>query len=91
MNTCFLNENLSNSALRVFLVIIKNLNQNNIFYHTSELVNYFELKEILSKSSVYRGLKELEEKHIICKISDEEKEKLGIYANNAYKINIKAI
>lgn len=86
-NIYFLNENLSNSALRVILAIIKNLNYQNAFNYTSDFINYFESKKILGKSSVYRALKELEEKQIIYKILDEEKENLEIVGSNVYIVN----
>ncbi|HEP3232677.1 TPA: hypothetical protein VCM61_001781, partial [Campylobacter upsaliensis] len=59
-NINYLTDNLSNSALRVVLMMFKNLNYQNIFHYNSDFVSYFTNKKILGKSSVYRAIKELE-------------------------------
>ncbi|EAH7598130.1 hypothetical protein EOE16_08940, partial [Campylobacter upsaliensis] len=63
-NITYLTDNLSNPALRVILMMIKNLNYQNIFHYNSDFVSYFTNKKILGKSSVYRAIKELEDKNV---------------------------
>lgn len=87
-NLMFLNENLSNPAIRVLLGIIKRMNFQNIFEYSSSFVTYFENKNILKKTSVYKGLKELEDKGVITKIQDADlKKELDIVGDKFYIIN----
>ena len=86
-NLDFLVENLSNNARTVFLVMIKNVNYKNIFKYDSDFVKYFEERKILAKSSVYRALKELEDKQAIFKISENDKDKFDIIGKNSFMLN----
>ncbi|MGG7074532.1 hypothetical protein U5B43_09855 [Campylobacter sp. 9BO] len=86
-NLDFLVENLSNNARTVFLVMIKNVNYKNIFKYDSDFVKYFEEKKILAKSSVYRALKELEDKQAVFKIDESDKDKFDIIGKNSYILN----
>lgn len=87
-NLFFVSEELSNNALRILIVIIKDINYQNIFKYNKELLNYFTSKKILSKASFYRGFKELIEKKILIKIDDEKiQNELEIYTSDAYFIN----
>ena len=86
-NLDFLVENLSNNARTVFLVMIKNVNYKNIFKYDSDFVKYFEERKILAKSSVYRALKELEDKQAIFKISENDKAKFDIIGKNSFMLN----
>ena len=86
-NLDFLVENLSNNARTVFLVMIKNVNYKNIFKYDSDFVKYFEEGKILAKSSVYRALKELEDKQAIFKISENDKDKFDIIGKNSFMLN----
>ncbi len=86
-NINYLTDNLSNSALRVVLMMFRNLNYQNIFHYNSDFVSYFTNKKILGKSSVYRAIKELEEKNVIFKITKEQQEEYDIISPNSYIIN----
>lgn len=86
-NINYLTDNLSNSALRVVLMMFKNLNYQNIFHYNSDFVSYFTNKKILGKSSVYRAIKELEDKNVIFKITKEQQEEYDIISSNSYIIN----
>ncbi len=86
-NLDFLVENLSNNARTVFLVMIKNVNYKNIFKYDSDFVKYFEERKVLAKSSVYRALKELEDKQAIFKISENDKDKFDIIGKNSFMLN----
>lgn len=86
-NITYLTDNLSNPALRVILMMIKNLNYQNIFQYNSEFVSYFTNKKILGKSSVYRAIKELEDKNVIFKITPQQREEYDIVGLNSYIIN----
>ncbi|WP_297880824.1 hypothetical protein [uncultured Campylobacter sp.] len=90
-NIDYLNENLSSPALRVIIMMMKNLNYQNVFRYDSEFVNYFVRKDILSKSSVYRALKELEDKRIIFKLSEEQREEFDIIGTNSFIVNPQVI
>ncbi|EAJ0057662.1 hypothetical protein CK590_07060 [Campylobacter jejuni] len=86
-NINYLTDNLSNSALRVVLMMFRNLNYQNIFHYNSDFVSYFTNKKILGKSSVYRAIKELEEKNVIFKITKEQQEEYDIISPNSYIMN----
>lgn len=86
-NINYLTDNLSNSALRVVLMMFKNLNYQNIFHYNSDFVSYFTNKKILGKSSVYRAIKELEDKNVIFKITKEQQEEYDIISPNSYIMN----
>ncbi|MCR6571804.1 replication/maintenance protein RepL [Campylobacter insulaenigrae] len=86
-NINYLADNLSNSALRVVLMMFKNLNYQNIFHYNSDFVSYFTNKKILGKSSVYRAIKELEDKNVIFKITKEQQEEYDIISPNSYIMN----
>lgn len=86
-NITYLTDNLSNPALRVILMMIKNLNYQNIFHYNSDFVSYFTNKKILGKSSVYRAIKELEDKNVIFKITKEQQEEYDIISSNSYIMN----
>ena len=86
-NINYLTDNLSNSALRVVLMMFKNLNYQNIFHYNSDFVSYFTNKKILGKSSVYRAIKELEDKNVIFKITKEQPEEYDIISPNSYIMN----
>ncbi|MCR2099338.1 hypothetical protein [Campylobacter upsaliensis] len=86
-NINYLTDNLSNSALRVVLMMFKNLNYQNIFHYNSDFVSYFTNKKILGKSSVYRAIKELEDKNVIFKITKEQQEEYDIISSNSYIMN----
>lgn len=86
-NINFLTEDLSNSALRVVLIIIKNLNYQNVFKYDGDFVSYFANKNILSKSSVYRAIKELEEKRVIFKLTKEQQDEFDVIGSNSYIVN----
>ncbi|HEF9058550.1 TPA: replication/maintenance protein RepL [Campylobacter coli] len=86
-NINYLTDNLSNSALRVVLMMFKNLNYQNIFHCNSDFVSYFTNKKILGKSSVYRAIKELEDKNVIFKITKEQQEEYDIISPNSYIMN----
>ncbi|EAK3353717.1 hypothetical protein DB831_08635 [Campylobacter upsaliensis] len=86
-NITYLTDNLSNPALRVILMMIKNLNYQNIFHYNSDFVSYFTNKKILGKSSVYRAIKELEDKNVIFKITKEQQEEYDIISPNSYIMN----
>ncbi|MCR6574901.1 hypothetical protein CINS5915_00740 [Campylobacter insulaenigrae] len=86
-NINYLADNLSNSALRVALMMFKNLNYQNIFHYNSDFVSYFTNKKILGKSSVYRAIKELEDKNVIFKITKEQQEEYDIISPNSYIMN----
>lgn len=86
-NITFLIEGLSSASIKVFLMIIKNINYQNVFQYTSEFVNYFVEKEIMSKSSVYNAINELIEKKVILKITKEQREIFGIIGSKSFIIN----
>ncbi|EIU8206449.1 hypothetical protein L6M02_001764 [Campylobacter coli] len=86
-NINYLTDNLSNSSLRVVLMMFKNLNYQNIFHYNSDFVSYFTNKKILGKSSVYRAIKELEDKNVIFKITKEQQEEYDIISPNSYIMN----
>ncbi|MBZ7936319.1 hypothetical protein H2279_06745 [Campylobacter sp. B0100352/1] len=86
-NINYLTDNLSNSALRVVLMMFRNLNYQNIFHYNSDFVAYFTNKKILGKSSVYRAIKELEDKNVIFKITKEQQEEYDIISPNSYIMN----
>ncbi len=86
-NINYLTDNLSNSALRVALMMFRNLNYQNIFHYNSDFVSYFTNKKILGKSSVYRAIKELEDKNVIFKITKEQQEEYDIISSNSYIMN----
>lgn len=86
-NINYLTDNLSSSALRVVLMMFRNLNYQNIFHYNSDFVSYFTNKKILGKSSVYRAIKELEDKNVIFKITKEQQEKYDIISSNSYIMN----
>ncbi|EOZ1667073.1 hypothetical protein ACQPQE_001749 [Campylobacter coli] len=86
-NINYLTDNLSNSAIRVVLMMFKNLNYQNIFHYNSDFVSYFTNKKILGKSSVYRAIKELEDKNVIFKITKEQQEEYDIISPNSYIMN----
>ncbi|WP_291950049.1 replication/maintenance protein RepL [Campylobacter sp.] len=86
-NINYITDNLSNSALRVVLMMFKNLNYQNIFNYNSDFVSYFTNKKILGKSSVYRAIKELEDKNVIFKITKEQQEEYDIISSNSYIMN----
>lgn len=87
-NLFFLNESLSNPALRVLIAMLKRIDYQNVFEYTQNFVEYFIQNNILKKTSVYKGLKELENKGVIIKIVDEElKKELEISGKNYYLIN----
>ncbi|EIJ6626831.1 hypothetical protein LJK82_000585 [Campylobacter upsaliensis] len=86
-NITYLTDNLSNPALRVILMMFKNLNYQNIFHYNSDFVSYFTNKKILGKSSVYRAIKELEDKNVIFKITKEQQEEYDIISSNSYIMN----
>ncbi|EAJ0349245.1 hypothetical protein BXA13_07995 [Campylobacter lari] len=86
-NISFLTDNLSNPALRVVLMMIKNLNYQNVFQYNSEFVHYFESRKILGKSSVYRAIKELEDKQVIFKVTEEQRKEYDIIGSNSYIMN----
>jgi len=67
--------------------MIKNVNYKNIFKYDSDFVKYFEERKILAKSSVYRALKELEDKQAIFKISENDKDKFDIIGKNSFMLN----
>ncbi|HDZ5106159.1 TPA: hypothetical protein RTH20_001650, partial [Campylobacter jejuni] len=48
---------------------------------------YFTSKKILGKSSVYRAIKELEDKNVIFKITKEQQEEYDIISPNSYIMN----
>ncbi|WP_181653533.1 hypothetical protein [Campylobacter hyointestinalis] len=86
-NISFLVSDLSGSALKVLLIIIRNINYQNIFQYNSEFVNYFESKKILGKSSVYNAMNELEKKNVILKITKEQREEFGVLGAKSFIIN----
>ena len=86
-NISFLVSDLSGSALKVLLLIIRNINYQNIFQYNSEFVNYFESKKILGKSSVYNAMNELEKKNVILKITKEQREEFGVLGAKSFIIN----
>lgn len=86
-NISFLTDNLSNPALRVVLMMVKNLNYQNVFNYNSDFVHYFESKKILGKSSVYRAIKELEDKQVIFKVTEEQRKEYDIIGSNSYIMN----
>ncbi|WP_188347265.1 hypothetical protein [Campylobacter fetus] len=86
-NISFLVSDLSGSALKVLLLIIRNINYQNIFQYSSEFVNYFESKKILGKSSVYNAMNELEKKNVILKITKEQREEFGVLGAKSFIIN----
>ncbi|EAJ7142548.1 hypothetical protein APU55_08155 [Campylobacter jejuni] len=86
-NINYLTDNLSNSALIVVFMMFRNLNYQNIFHYNSDFVSYFTNKKILGKSSVYRAIKELEEKNVIFKITKEQQEEYDIISPNSYIMN----
>ncbi|HDZ4998133.1 TPA: replication/maintenance protein RepL, partial [Campylobacter jejuni] len=86
-NINYLTDNLSNSALRVMLMMFRNLNYQNIFHYNNDFVSYFTSKKILGKSSVYRAIKELEDKNVIFKITKEQQEEYDVISPNSYIIN----
>ncbi|EAK0451880.1 replication/maintenance protein RepL [Campylobacter lari] len=86
-NISFLTDNLSNPALRVVLMMIKNLNYQNVFNYSSDFVRYFESRKILGKSSVYRAIKELEEKQVIFKVTEEQRKEYDIIGSDSYIMN----
>ncbi|EIQ2371111.1 hypothetical protein LUX15_001794, partial [Campylobacter jejuni] len=59
----------------------------NIFHYNSDFVSYFTNKKILGKSSVYRAIKELEDKNVIFKITKEQQEEYDIISPNSYIMN----
>ncbi len=86
-NISFLVSDLSGSALKVLLLIMRNINYQNIFQYNSEFVNYFESKKILGKSSVYNAMNELEKKNVILKITKEQREEFGVLGAKSFIIN----
>ncbi|OCS14893.1 hypothetical protein CFF98v445_06620 [Campylobacter fetus subsp. fetus] len=86
-NISFLVSDLSGSALKVLLLIMRNINYQNIFQYNSEFVNYFESKKILGKSSVYNAMNELEKKNVILKITKEQREEFGVLGTKSFIIN----
>ncbi|BEK47053.1 hypothetical protein B11531_18420 (plasmid) [Campylobacter jejuni] len=68
-------------------MMFKNLNYQNIFHYNSDFVSYFTNKKILGKSSVYRAIKELEDKNVIFKITKEQQEEYDIISPNSYIMN----
>lgn len=86
-NIQFLVSDISNSALRVFLMIIENINYNNIFKYDSDFVAFFVENNILSRSSVYGAISELEKKNVILKIGDKERKQFNIIGQKSYIIN----
>ena len=67
--------------------MIKNVNYKNIFKYDSDFVKYFEERKILAKSSVYRALKELEDKQAIFKICQNDKENCDIIGKSSFMLN----
>ncbi|RAX56430.1 hypothetical protein CCZ01_09530 [Helicobacter monodelphidis] len=86
-NIDFVNKNLSDSALRVLLAMMKFINYQNIFVYNQEFVSYFERNKILGKSSVYRAFQELEEAQVIIKLGDDLKREYDMLVKKAYIIN----
>lgn len=86
-NIAFLVSDISNLSIKVFLLIIKNVNYQNIFKYDSDFVTYFVEHKIMSKASVYNALNELEEKSIILKITKEQKEEYDIIGSKVYIVN----
>ncbi|CUU90215.1 Uncharacterised protein [Campylobacter hyointestinalis subsp. hyointestinalis] len=86
-NISFLVSDLSGSALKVLLLIMRNINYQNIFQYNSEFVNYFESKKILGKSSVYNAMNELQKKNVILKITKEQREEFGVLGAKSFIIN----
>ena len=89
-NIAYLVENCSSNARTIFWVMLRSINYDNIFMYNSGFVDYFVSNKILSKTSVYRSLKELEEKKVIFRLKDADLENFDIgygKAKNCFFVN----
>lgn len=87
MNISLLVADVSNTALKVFMMIIRNINFQNIFKYDTDFVSWFVDNNILGRSSVYNSISELEKKKIILKVSDEMKKEMSLIGSKLYYIN----
>lgn len=86
-NIDFLAINISSSALKVVIVMVKYLNYQNIFKYDSDFIEYFTSHNILSKSSVYRAIKELKDKNVIFYLNSSQRKQLNIMGKGSFIVN----
>lgn len=86
-NIDYVNKNLTDSEIRIYLHAINNLNYNNNFRFDSNFIGYFVSNEIMKKTTVYRHFKSLVEKGVFILANDDLKKEFNIYGNDVYFVH----
>lgn len=86
-NLDFLGANLNNAERQVLVGLLAAVDYQNIVYIHSELRKDLERRYGISQATITSGIKGLKEKKVLLELTSNLREKLEIYANNAFLIN----